>query len=314
MKNLNLKIFAIIFSIALSGCAAEHVLVKEFNQLTENCEKKNPEDWLKQLNQLEHNLYEQAYEMPKDEFKTHFLGQTSNLDDEGDLYWAYMLYGAPYIKIQQDYSMLSNLASSCYIYLHDFEKALAKLDYKSADAEINNWQSCLWTWFHKPQPAADDFKICYQAIPKYEEGRAKFVISPVEIEPVEGAENYFSPARQHVELYIKNPNDLEKMTISTFEDINDDTTLERWVVRRNESRISKLSDQHLYFSYQDKVVFSTKGLPYDYINFKTVCTGKDKTQQLLFSMITGGTASGEIQDMLFVYYDAARKEFTHQIT
>jgi len=78
MKSLNLKILAILLSAVLSGCATEHALVKEFKQFTENCEERNTEGWLKQLNQLEHHLYEQAYDMPNDEFTKHFRGQANN--------------------------------------------------------------------------------------------------------------------------------------------------------------------------------------------------------------------------------------------
>jgi len=78
-------------------------------------------------------------------------------------------------------------------------------------------------------------------------------------------------------------------------------------------RIFKASHENIIITYQDKVVFSSGSLPFDYIQFINACSSPEGVHRLLFGMTTGGTISGEIRDMLFVYYDAGKQSFQHKI-
>lgn len=141
-------------------------------------------------------------------------------------------------------------------------------------------------------------------------------IYPVERLNIYDDLEYGVPERQRVSLFLSDPNRIETLIIST-DDSNGSSELYKWVaVEANNSRISKLTgsfENQLYISYQDKTVFSTHDLIYDYINFHSVCTGPDKRQRMLFSLIRGGSANGNIQDMLFVYYDKAIEAFRHKV-
>jgi len=78
-------------------------------------------------------------------------------------------------------------------------------------------------------------------------------------------------------------------------------------------RIFKASHENIMITYQDKVVFSSGRLPFDYIRLIKACSSPEGVHRLLFGMTTGGTISGEIRDMLFVYYDAGKQSFQHKI-
>jgi len=127
--------------------------------------------------------------------------------------------------------------------------------------------------------------------------------------------DYSLAERQRVDLHLYGSDTLETVTISTVAVLNDDTEPSLWRIKNEEesSRISKLSEQQLYITYQGKNVLSTDELIYDYIHFNAVCTGPDKRQQLLFSMVRGGTANGDIQDMLFVYIDPISNTFQYNV-
>ena len=144
----------------------EHPIRKDVRQLTRDCDKKNLLDWLEALSRLQIKLYDQASAMSKDEFEQHFVGKNKDSNEMGDLYWPYMLYGAPFITLAEEESMLSNMAASCYVFFYEFKESLANLDYETAEDDLNSWQSCLWTWDHKMEPVVDDFQACYHAIPK----------------------------------------------------------------------------------------------------------------------------------------------------
>jgi len=323
MNNTNLIAIS-LFLVFISGCQShlmieseiEHSLVKDVQQLTRECDKKNVVGWLDELSELQHKLYEQAYAMSKDDFEQHFLGQKNNSEDVGDLYWPYMLYGAPYIGIQKR-SMLSEMATACYQYLYNFEKSLVKLDYKIAEEDLDSWQSCIWTWFHQPQKAVNDFQACYQAIPKEKATKKDFVIFPVNrlTDTDEGIELPYV-SKQKVELYLHSPIKLETVVISTIKDISEVflPPLKWMSVKYDESRISKPDfDAHLFIILDAEIIFSTRDILYDYINFETVCTGENNTQQLVFSMSTGGTAMGNEIDRLYVYSDSDKHIINYKI-
>ncbi|NOQ93904.1 MAG: hypothetical protein GQ547_04620 [Methylophaga sp.] len=141
--------------------------------------------------------------------------------------------------------------------------------------------------------------------------KSSTTIYPLESVSSESEEEYSLPERQRVALYLRESDLLETVTIR-----NDRISFasDIWEVKESEnSRISKLIDDQLYISYQGSTVFSTHDLIYDYIKFNTVCTGLDKRQQLLFSMVRGGTANGEVQDMLFVFHDSESQTFQHKV-
>lgn len=144
-------------------------------------------------------------------------------------------------------------------------------------------------------------------------------IYPIERVKINDELVYGYPERQRVDLYLRNANAIETLTIGTG-DIDDEDYLDSYAwqaIAPNHQPISKLSrgmmDDQLYISYQGKTVFSTQELAYDYIHFNSVCTGPDKRQKLLFSMVLGGSANGEVEDMLFVYYDPVSQAFQHKV-
>jgi len=120
--------------------------------------------------------------------------------------------------------------------------------------------------------------------------------------------------RQRVDLFLIQPDELVSLYVSTVTYFGEDSNIYKWVTDGDApSRVSNLSEINIYVIHDEKVVFSTEKLVYDYIYFNTVCTGPDNRQQLLFSMVRGGTANGELQDMLFVYYDTKIKAFRHRV-
>jgi len=127
-------------------------------------------------------------------------------------------------------------------------------------------------------------------------------------------DDYGLPERQRIELYLRDSGIIETLIVSTMNDLNDNYNVDTWAATEDKnSRIAKLSEGQIYISYQGKTVFSTDDLIYDYIRFNTVCTGLDSRQQLLFSMVRGGSANGEVQDMLFVYIDPVSNTFQHKV-
>jgi len=78
-------------------------------------------------------------------------------------------------------------------------------------------------------------------------------------------------------------------------------------------RIFKASHENIVITYQDKVIFTSDRLLFDYIRLIKACSGPEGVHRLLFGMHTGGTVSGEVRDMLFVYYDADKQLFQHKI-
>jgi len=128
----------------------------------------------------------------------------------------------------------------------------------------------------------------------------------------DGDSEYSPVRRQRVELRLKALGPLETLTISTIENSNKDFTVgdDQWLsVSAEGATISKMSDREMYISYQGKTVFSTEDLGYDYIDFNAICTASDNSQQLLFSMRTGGSATGNIEDMLYFYKDPVTGTF-----
>ena len=122
-----------------------------------------------ELNQLQTKLYDNANEVTEEEFTQGLFGNASPDDEStGPLYWPYMLYGSSYMSIpsggQRD--MLQEVASSCYLYLYEFEKALKDNDSAVADESISAWKSCVWTWAHKTEPVVEKFDACYGELQK----------------------------------------------------------------------------------------------------------------------------------------------------
>lgn len=121
--------------------------------------------------------------------------------------------------------------------------------------------------------------------------------------------------RQRVDLYLHDSDSIETIIISTADSPNDYFSGYEWAAIEDENypAIHKLMDPELYISYQGKTIFSTHDLIYDYIRFNTVCTNSGNRQQLLFSMVRGGSANGELQDMLFIYIDPVTNSFQHKV-
>ena len=126
---------------------------------------------------------------------------------------------------------------------------------------------------------------------------------------------YGFPQRQKVALRLHDANSLDTVTISSDGYALEESELAQWLLSDddNNSTIAKLNDQELYVIYRDNVVFSTHDFIYDYIHFNTVCTGSDKRQQLVFSMVRGGSANGEVEDVLFVYLDPESDVFLSRV-
>ena len=143
--------------------------------------------------------------------------------------------------------------------------------------------------------------------------RAEATIFPLEGIILE--EDDFSLAeRQRVDLYLREPSTLETLIISNIALSLDPSDAWKTKDKDNENLlISKSGEGQLYIGYEDNIVFSTNDLTYDYISFNTVCTGKDKRQRLLFTLIRGGTANGDMEDMLFLYIDPISNNFQHKI-
>jgi len=141
------------------------------------------------------------------------------------------------------------------------------------------------------------------------------MIYPIEGLGYENDDDYDLPERQRVALYLQDSNSLEQLTISTIEGMEHEPTVGNWLTKKDsEARIAKPSfDRQLYIIYRGQTVFSTDELIYDYIRFNTICTGPDKSQKLLFSMVRGGSANGDIQDMLFIYTNPITNVFQHKV-
>jgi len=147
----------------------EQEIQEDFENLTFQCEKKTAQSLVEELNKLQTKLYDNANEVTEEEFTQGLFGDAS-LDEEsrGALYWPYMLYGSPYMRIpsggQRD--TLQEMASSCSLYLYEFETAIKEHDSATADESINAWKSCVWTWAHKTEPAVEKFDACYKKLQK----------------------------------------------------------------------------------------------------------------------------------------------------
>jgi len=159
--------------------------------------------------------------------------------------------------------------------------------------------------------------LVYPSISVNKQADFSFIISPVETLMSEDDGDYYYglPQRQKVELRIQDTDSLDTVTISSEGYVLEDSELEQWQESKdgNNSKISKQLDQELYVLYQDKVVFSTHDFIYDYIHFNTVCSGADGQQQLAFSMVRGGSANGEIEDVLFVYLELGSDAFLSRV-
>mgnify|MGYP000624358186 CR=1 FL=1 len=134
--------------------------------------------------------------------------------------------------------------------------------------------------------------------------------------PVEGGklEDEHLPLveRQKINLYLHHSNTLETLYISTVENISDYD----WVIKGDDdSRIDKPDyDWPLYIFYRDKIIFSTKAQRhYDYITFKTICNGLDGRHSLVFQLNRAGSANGDVDDALFVFYDPIKKNVQYKI-
>jgi hypothetical protein len=69
----------------------------------------------------------------------------------------------------------------------------------------------------------------------------------------------------------------------------------------------------LWITYQGKDIIESEALVYDYIKFARVCVGPDQRHRLLFSLIVGGTANGNVADIIFIYYDTKIKNVNFKI-
>lgn len=138
-------------------------------------------------------------------------------------------------------------------------------------------------------------------------------IHPVESLSFDGEISLFAQ-RQRVDLFLIQPDELVSLYVSTVTYFGEDSNIYKWVTDGDApSRVSKFGEIDINVIHDGETVFSTEKLLYDYIDFNTVCTGPDNRQQLLFTMVRGGTANGELQDMLFVYYDTNLKAFRHKV-
>jgi len=119
--------------------------------------------------------------------------------------------------------------------------------------------------------------------------------------------------RQKVDLFLRDKNQLDSIFISSTGFTPTDKEY-GWKTKEENRKISKpMFDRHLDILYKNKKVFSTSNLLYDYIRFNDVCRAKDGRHWLRFIMIQGGTANGDHEDILYVFYDKKSNHFSRKV-
>jgi len=123
--------------------------------------------------------------------------------------------------------------------------------------------------------------------------------------------------RQVIEASFIDPNKIDSLVVYVGQGDFDDPTAtdeEIWLEKTEGSAlISKGTDQEFSVNYEDQVIASSEEVWFDYVQLEEVCRGPDSRHRLLFRMVAGGTANGELEDMLFVYYDPNSQSFQHQV-
>lgn len=135
---------------------------------------------------------------------------------------------------------------------------------------------------------------------------------------ISDGELYYNRQRQGVYIAFITPGKPQRVWIGVntgAEDMSDSNN-KQWTIAEETDRdayIVKNSDQQLDIFMKGKTLFSSKGSNYNYIGFIGLCGDAGQPQKLLFEMLVGGTANGDIHDILFIYYDDAEKAVKHDI-
>jgi len=127
-------------------------------------------------------------------------------------------------------------------------------------------------------------------------------------------ENYLQ--RQRIDLRLNAAGPLETMLISTAIGLSDGMIAMdgQWLsTGDSDARVSNMMGLPLRINYQGESVFSTEDIAYDFVNFITVCSAPDRSHRLLFRLNSGGSANGNIQDLLFFYKDHENNTFQYKI-
>ncbi len=121
--------------------------------------------------------------------------------------------------------------------------------------------------------------------------------------------NFISPEETDRLIVYVSPGSAEALSSSDMK-----SPVYEWISGDQQAQqIFKGSYQNLSIRYQGEEILSSGSLLFDHIQLLKTCRGADGRDSLLFRMVTGGTANGEIEDMLFVYYRPERNAFEHRV-
>lgn len=138
------------------------------------------------------------------------------------------------------------------------------------------------------------------------------------------AQNIGSLQRQVIDANFVRPDKIDRLIVYVDPDhfgedayeygVSFSDDIDAWAEKKEEDTlIFKGSDERWAVRYQNKQILSSEDVQFDYIQLSKVCRGPDQRHRLLFRMVVGGTANGELEDMLFVYYDPINQRFQHQV-